>query len=140
MAQYMYGVIPCSLCYYQRYAMCVITISSLGIVISGYDKKYFTSMLCLIAFSGMILTSFHIGVEQKWWSMPKSCLTNIEITTTDPTEMLKSLNQQMKNQKVSRCDTVNWYLFGLPASWWTFSSFVFATIMMVFREWKIKKK
>lgn len=113
---------------------------SLGVVISGYDKKYFTNFLCLIALVGVALSSFHIGVEQKWWAIPQSCLTNVELTATDPTEMLKSLNEQMKNQKVSRCDKINWYLFGFPASWWTFLAFGFAIIIMVCREWKILKK
>ena len=120
--------------------MIVLIVLSLGIVISGYDKKCFTRLLCLIAFGGFALSGFHIGVEQKWWAMPKSCLSNIELTATDPTEMLKSLNKQMKNQKISRCDQINWYLFWIPASWWTCLAFAFATIIMACREWTIQKK
>lgn len=140
MAQYLFNIAPCSLCYQQRYIMMALIMLSLGIVISGYDSKYFTNTLCLITFGGVILSGFHIGVEQKWWAMPKSCLTNIELTATDPTEMLKSLNEQMKNQKISRCDKISWYLFGFPASWWTLFAFLFATIIMAWREWRIRKK
>lgn len=140
MAQYLFDIVPCSLCYHQRYVMMTLIILSLGIVISGYDKKCFTKFLCLIVFGGVVLSGFHVGVEQKWWAMPKSCLSNVELTVTDPTEMLKSLNEQMKNQKISRCDTINWYLFGIPASWWTCLAFAFATIIMACREWTIQKK
>lgn len=140
MAQYVFDISPCSLCYYQRYIMMAVVILSLGIVISGYDKKGVTSLLCLIVLSGAVLSGFHIGVEQKWWAMPKSCLSSVELTTTDPTEMLKSLNEQMKNQKIARCDRINWYLFGFPASWWTYLAFAFATVIIVLREWKTLKR
>jgi len=140
MAEYLFDIMPCSLCYYQRYVMMTILTLSLGIVISGYDKKLFTYFLCIVALGGAILCGFHIGVEQKWWAMPQSCIGKTEITSTDPTEMLKSLSSQMKNQKVSRCDKINWYLFGIPASWWTCLAFIFATITMALREWTTRKK
>jgi disulfide bond formation protein DsbB len=139
-AQYLFNIVPCSLCYHQRYIMMAVAILALGIVISGYDRKFFTCILCFIAFGGVTLSIFHIGVEQKWWAMPKSCLTNIELPSTNPIEMLKSLNEQMKNQKIPRCDKISWYLFGLPASWWTSLAFSLATITMVWREWKIREK
>lgn len=113
---------------------------SLGVVISGYDGKILTAFICLVAFGGMILSGFHIGVEQKWWAMPQSCIGKVEITATDPTEMLKSLQEQMKGQKISRCDQINWYLLGFPASWWTCLAFLFATVLMVRREWTMPRK
>lgn len=119
--------------------LCLILLS-LGVVISGYDKKLFTSIICLIVLSGIGLSGFHIGVEQKWWAMPKSCISNVHFSESDPIDILKSLDVQMKGKKNARCDKVDWYLFGLPASWWTFLAFTFATTIMVFREWKIKKK
>jgi disulfide bond formation protein DsbB len=140
MAEYFFNIMPCSLCYYERYVMMAIVAFSLGVVIVNYKGKFFTALLYLLAFGGVILCAFHIGVEQKWWAMPQSCIGNAEITSTDPSEMLKSLQEQMKNQKVVRCDKVNWYLFGFPASWWTFLAFLFATMIMAWREWTQPKK
>lgn len=140
MAEYFFNIMPCSLCYYQRYVMMAIVALSLGVVIADYKGKFFTTLLYLMAFGGVILCIFHIGVEQKWWAMPQSCIGKTEITSTDPAEMLKSLQEQMKNQKAVRCDKVNWYLFGFPASWWTCLAFLFATIVMVWREWTHPKK
>ena len=140
MAEYFFNIMPCSLCYYERYVMMTILALSLCVVVTGYNGRLFTTPLYLLAFGGIILCAFHIGVEQKWWAMPQSCIGKAEITSTDPAEMLKSLQAQMKNQKVSRCDQVNWYLFGLPASWWTCLAFLFATIVIVRREWTTPKK
>ncbi len=140
MAEYFFDIMPCSLCLFERYVMMSVLTLSLGIVVFGYNGKFFTTLLCLLVFSGAILCGFHIGVEQKWWAMPQSCIGKVEITSTDPMEMLKSLQAQTKNQKVSRCDQVNWYVFGAPASWWTCLAFIFATVVMVWREWTNPKK
>ena len=139
-AEHFFKIAPCSLCYYQRYIMIAIIIAAFAVVISKVDHKAFTTLIILTALGGTILSGFHIGVEQKWWAMPQSCISKIEITSTDPSEMLKSLQSQMINQKMPRCDKINWYVFGVPASWLTFLAFLFSTIIMGWREWNFPKK
>ncbi len=139
MAEYLFGINPCSLCMFERYVMMSILAMSLGVVISGIDHKFVTSIICLLTFSGVALCVYHIGVEFKWWDMPQSCIGNVSLVSTDPVEMLKSLQAQMKNQKVARCDKINWYLFKLPASWWTLGAFLFAELVIGWREWTKKK-
>lgn len=120
--------------------MVTILILSLGIVFSGYDKKFFTILVFLIAVSGIALSGFHVGVEQKWWSVPESCIGKVDLVSTDPAEMLKSLQNQMKHQKIARCDQINWRMFGLPASWYTCLAFIFAAMMILWRECTTPKK
>jgi len=138
MAENLFDIMPCSLCYYQRYVMMGIIATSLGVVISGIDHKIITGTICLLAFGGVILCGYHIGIELKWWSMPQSCIGNIDLVSSDPGEMLKNLQEHMKNQKISRCDQINWYLFGVPASWWTLGAFLFTTMIISWREWTQK--
>lgn len=140
MAEYGFDIVPCSLCLYQRYVMMVIIALSLGIVISGVDHKTGTTIIFLCALGGVILSGYHIGVELKWWAMPQSCVANVSLSSTNPAEMLHSLQEQMKHQKVARCDQINWYVFGLPASWWTLGAFLFATLIIGWREWTSQKK
>ena len=140
MAEYGFNIIPFSLCLYQRYVMMVIIAFSLGIVISGVDRKAATTIIVLCALGGVILSGYHIGVEQKWWAMPQSCVTKVNLVSNNPAEMLHSLQEQMKHQKIARCDEINWYIFGLPASWWTLGAFLFATLIIGWREWTTPKK
>ncbi len=135
MAEYLFGIAPCSLCIFQRYVMMAILTMSLGVVISGFDHKVITRVIGLFAACGVILCGYHIGVELKWWAMPQSCVGKVDLVSTDPAEMLKALQEQMKNQKIFRCDKINWYLFGVPASWWTLGAFLFATLVIGWREW-----
>lgn len=120
--------------------MIIISILSLAVVISKVDHKAFTWLIVLVAFGGAVLCGFHIGVEQKWWAMPQSCLSKVELTSTDPSEMLKSLQQQMQGQTMARCDKVNWYIFVIPASWLTFLAFLGSTLVMGWRECLFPKK
>ena len=139
-AEYFFNIQPCSLCYFQRYVMMALVVLSMGVVISGYDGRVFLFILCLCAFSGFVLSAFHIGVEQKWWAMPQSCVGKVELVSKDPKEMLASLQAQMKNQKMTRCDQVNWRLFGFPASWWTCLAFLFSITLMVWRQWFVRNR
>ena len=118
--------------------MMAIIALSLGVVVSGADHKAGTTIIFLCALGGVILSGYHIGVELKWWEMPQSCIGKTNITSSNPAEMLQSLQEQMKNQKVSRCDQINWYIFGLPASWWTMGAFLFSTLVIGWREWTKK--
>ncbi len=140
MAEYWFGIVPCSLCMFERYVMMAIIALSLGIVVSGVDHKVGTTIIYLLALGGVILTGYHVGVEQKWWAMPLSCVGQASLLSGAPAEMLQSLQEQMKNQKVARCDQINWYIFGIPASWWTMGAFLFATLVIGWREWTHPKK
>lgn len=120
--------------------MIAIIIAAFAVVISRVDHKAFTTLIVLTTLGGAVLSGFHIGVEQKWWAMPQSCISKVEITSTDPSEMLKSLQSQMINQKMPRCDKINWYILGVPASWLTYLAFLFSTIIMGWREWNFPKK
>jgi disulfide bond formation protein DsbB len=125
---------------FERYVMMAIIAMSLGIVVSGVDHKVGTTIIYLLALGGVILTGYHVGVEQKWWAMPLSCVGQAILLSGAPAEMLQSLQEQMKNQKVARCDQINWYIFGIPASWWTMGAFLFATLVIGWREWTHPKK
>jgi disulfide bond formation protein DsbB len=140
MAEYGFDIAPCSLCMFERYVMMTIMVMALGVVVSGVDHKIGTSLIYLFALGGAVLCGYHIGVELKWWAMPESCISNISLASNDPVEMAKALQEQMKNQKIARCDQINWYLFGVPASWWTFGAFLFATLVIGWREWTNPKK
>lgn len=140
MAEYGFGIVPCSLCIFQRYVMMAIIALSLGVVVSGVDHKFGTFIIFLFALGGVILAGYHIGVEQKWWVMPQSCVGQVSLISGAPAEMLQSLQQQMQNQKVARCDQINWYIFWIPASWWTIVAFLFATLVIGWREWTHPKK
>lgn len=138
-AEHFYGIAPCHLCFYQRYMMMGVAAASLLLVIFNLDFKEFKLFILMIIFCGFLISGFHIGVEQKWWAMPQACVSKVAITASDPAEILKSIKDQMQGQKIATCDKVNWYIFGIPASWLTCFAFFAAALCMAIRECLVKK-
>ena len=109
--EYIEGLFPCKLCYWQRYP------HFMNILI--FPIFYFFPMRSLI-FIGMgsmlisiSLAFYHVGVEQKYWPGPNSCSNaSIEGLTTD------QLLDQIMNAPIVRCDEIAWELIGISMAGW----------------------
>ena len=111
--EYIEGLFPCKLCYWQRYP------HFMNILI--FPIFYFFPMRSLI-FIGMgsmlisiSLAFYHVGVEQKYWPGPNSCSNaSIEGLTTD------QLIDQIMSAPIVRCDEIAWELIGISMAGWNF--------------------
>ena len=109
--EYIEGLFPCKLCYWQRYP------HFMNILI--FPIFYFFPMRSLI-FIGMAsmlisisLAFYHVGVEQKYWPGPNSCSNaSIEGLTTD------QLLDQIMSAPIVRCDEIAWELIGISMAGW----------------------
>ena len=109
--EYIEGLFPCKLCYWQRYP------HFMNILI--FPIFYFFPMRSLI-FIGMgsmlisiSLAFYHVGVEQKYWPGPNSCSNaSIEGLSTD------QLLDQIMSAPIVRCDEIAWELFGISMAGW----------------------
>ena len=109
--EYIEGLFPCKLCYWQRYP------HFMNILI--FPIFYFFPMRSLI-FIGMgsmlisiSLAFYHVGVEQKYWPGPNSCSNaSIEGLTTD------QLLDQIMSAPIVRCDEIAWEFMGISMAGW----------------------
>lgn len=132
-AEHFMHIKPCSLCLYQRYIVGIL------IVLTGYMmiqlskrslKTYLIYTLFLTLFSGFGLSSYHVGVEQKWWKGPDACQTQpLKVPDhASPAEKIKFLKHAMSQRvNVVRCDEINWKILGLSATLWT--AFVYLILL-----------
>ena len=109
--EYIEGLFPCKLCYWQRYPHFT------NILI--FPIFYFFPMRSLIfigmgsMFVSISLAFYHVGVEQKYWSGPNSCSNApIEGLTTD------QLLDQIMSAPIVRCDEIAWELIGISMAGW----------------------
>lgn len=110
-SQYVFGMLPCELCLYQRipYAV-IILLAVMGIYATkrmGTKFGAFNIFLCGIAFlinSGIAF--YHVGVEQKWWV--SGCSLG-DLSRLDINDIASSI----KNAPAVACDAVPWELFGI---------------------------
>ena len=131
--EYMGGLYPCKLCYWQRYP------HFLNILIFPLIYLFplrSLSLICAISmFVSSILAFYHVGVEQKYWPGPNSCTnSSIEGLTTD------QLLDQIMNAPLVRCDEVVWDLFGISMAGWNvlISFCLFLTWLYCYQKIKIK--
>ena len=109
-SQYVGGLYPCEMCYWQRWPHAAAILLALGALFSPLAAprtRLLTHLAALaIAISGAI-GAFHAGVELGWWEGVTQC------TATGAT----SLEDIMKVPLV-RCDQVQWAFLGLSMAGW----------------------
>ena len=109
--EYIEGLLPCKLCYWQRYPHFINTLI--------FPLFYFFSMrsLIFIGMGSMLISTnlalYHVGVEKKYWPGPNSCSSaSIEGLTTD------QLLDQIMSAPIVRCDEIAWELIGISMAGW----------------------
>ena len=99
-SQYVFGLYPCEMCWWQRYPhMVAIVVAAFAVLISG------------------LIGAFHAGVEYGWWEGFTSCTSQTSLGN-DPLAAIM-------NAPVIRCDVAPWTLFGISLAGF---NFLFSTI------------
>lgn len=101
--------VPCQLCSITRYLFLAVGIVA---VLSKLAKP----PLPIMAFITLAFTFYHLGVENHWWRGFHGCVSE-----------LPSLNSTPMDTKAPPCDSVNWTIFGISSTLWSFlfASFIF---------------
>ena len=114
LSQYVGGLQPCILCWYQRapYALTIV-VSALALLLArpmGARGLAGAAGVCALAFLvGAGIAAFHVGVEQHWWEGTSSCGT----IGGGGAMTIEELRAQLLNQPVVRCDEIDWSMFGI---------------------------
>jgi disulfide bond formation protein DsbB len=112
--QYIGGLEPCVLCWWQRYPYgVVIGLAVIGGILARSPAPAMGPLAALMGISALALfadaaiAGFHVGVEQKWWQGTQGCAGAVGA------ESLEALRNQLLAQKVVRCDEIAWSLAGI---------------------------
>ena len=142
-AEYGFGLKPCALCWYQRYAYMASAFISL--ILTGLFYKRFNqkkAMSHLINIMGLMTLFFafaincffavyQVFVEQKWITQPSLC-KGVEIDTLNQTfEQFEAQLKQMGNHVP--CDQIPWELFGISMAGYN-ALFTFALSMILLNQ------
>lgn len=100
------GLAPCKLCYYQRYPHWLAAGSGAMALLSGVTLFAYVAALGAAASGGVAL--FHTGVERGWWEGPATC-TSGDITGMSADDLFN----QIMNAPLVRCDDIPWQMFTL---------------------------
>jgi disulfide bond formation protein DsbB len=109
-SQYVGGLYPCEMCYWQRWPHAVAILLAIGAYFSASNRSRSRTLVMLaalaVAISGAIGV-FHAGVEMGWWEGITQC------TATGATSL-----QDILNVPLVRCDQVQWDFLGISMAGW----------------------
>ncbi len=112
--EYMFGLLPCILCLYQRIPFAVIiALSLLGLALRKNARhSALVLLLCAAAFTANAgIAFYHTGVEQKWWTAgPEGCA----VPPASPAES-RDLLELILSTPAKDCAEIAWQdpIFGL---------------------------
>lgn len=115
-AQYGFGLEPCVLCIWQRWALAIAVALALPGLVPGGTKRLAAAASGLAFLAGAGIAAFHVGVENKWWQGTAGCHAPAfgEVMTAE------QLRQSLMGTEVVACDEVAWSLFGLSMADYNF--------------------
>jgi disulfide bond formation protein DsbB len=116
--QYIGGLQPCILCWWQRYPYVVTIVLALAAAALAARRKPAAALLALcglVFLAGAGIAAFHVGVEQHWWQGTAECGANF-----GPAGSIEELRRRLEGQAMVRCDDIAWSLFGLSMAGYNF--------------------
>jgi disulfide bond formation protein DsbB len=113
--QYVLEILPCPLCLEQRVAFYIsIPLAALLWLGANYGVSRKVMLLGFLAIAAVMLwntglSTYHAGVEWKWWTGPVDCSGPID-KFGSANDILKQLNQRIS---LIRCDEAAWRFLGI---------------------------
>lgn len=113
LSQYGFGLVPCEMCWWQRYPHFVaLILGGLAVAMRRQPGAVPLAGLAAIAIlaSGLI-GAYHAGVEYKWWEGLTTCTTMA---------LGSNALDSILNAPLIRCDQAQWTLFGISLAGYNF--------------------
>jgi disulfide bond formation protein DsbB len=114
--QYVVGLPPCDLCWWQRYPHMVAIAAGL-IAFAAYGHGKVAMWFALIAVTALAVTAgigvYHVGVEHHWWAGPQACTGAIPRGLS-----VEQLKKYLLGARMIRCDEPAWIMWGVSMAGW----------------------
>jgi disulfide bond formation protein DsbB len=105
LSEYGFGLYPCELCWWQRYAH----FAAVALALVSYmaaPKRLWIGLAALAILASGSIAAFHAGVEYGWWQGFTTCSSPPNAAGGDPLEAIM-------NAPLIRCDVAQWTLAGV---------------------------
>lgn len=119
--QYAYGLFPCEMCWWQRYAhFAALAFAVLAMV--RPPAALLVRLAALAILTGGLIGAYHAGIEYGWWTGFTACTSAVDMSG-DP---LKAI----LDAPLVRCDKAPWDLFGISLAGFNFLISVPAALLI----------
>lgn len=126
LSQHWGGLVPCELCYWQRYPyFAVIPMTGIAYLFAReVPRNSVTTLLmslsALAMYGGAGIAAYHVGVEYGWWSGPEVCASVVAGSGSLEDELAA-----LRAAPIVRCEEVQWSLFGISMAGYNFVMSIF---------------
>jgi disulfide bond formation protein DsbB len=104
-SQYGFGLFPCQMCWWQRYAHFAAVLPAL-VAFMARPKQPWIALAALAVLASGLIGAFHAGVEYGWWKGLTACSSPVADTGGDALSAIM-------NAPLVRCDVAPWTLAGI---------------------------
>lgn len=109
LSQYGFGLFPCEMCWWQRYAHFAALALAL-VSTQAAPKRLWIGLAGLAILVAGLLGAYHAGVEYKWWEGLTTCSSTAGGTSLE----------DILNAPLVRCDEPQWTLAGISLAGFNF--------------------
>jgi len=104
-SQYGFGLYPCEMCWWQRYAhFAALPFALLAFALPRARWPVALAVLGIAA--SALIGAYHAGVEYHWWEGLTACTSTADLSTGNALDAIL-------NAPMIRCDQAQWTLFGI---------------------------
>jgi disulfide bond formation protein DsbB len=116
-SQYGFGLFPCVMCWWQRYAhFAALAFALLAFALPGTARVRAQVMLAGLAIAvSAAIGAYHAGVEYTWWKGLTTCASAVRLS--DGGDPLAAI---MNKAPMVSCDQAQWTLFGISLAGFNF--------------------
>ena len=129
-SQYVFGLKPCILCFYQRKPFFAVIIIAALFLFSKKLKKHQklgAQISIILILLNACIAFYHAGVENKIFEGPHTCSS-----VTDEPNDLEALTKMISEAPAVRCDKPAFILFGLSMAGWNVVYCLFLVVISLF--------
>jgi len=120
LSQYAFGLVPCEMCWWQRYAhFAALALALISTVVP--PKRLWVLLAGIAILVAGLLGAYHAGVEYHWWEGATTCSS-----TTGGHSL-----EDIMNAPLVRCDEAQWTLFGISLAGFNFLISTAAAIVIL---------
>ena len=119
-SEYGFGLYPCEMCWWQRYAHCAALVFAL-VAFALPRQRAPIVLAALAALASGLIGGYHAGVEYHWWEGLTACTANPIASGGNPLDAIMGA-------PMIRCDTAQWTLLGISLAGFNFLLSVLAAV------------
>lgn len=112
--QYAFHVLPCQMCWWQRYAHWAILAAALVGLAAPKRQRPALIAIALAAAAGLAVAAWQFAAQHQWLPWPETCTSTGAALIAATADLLAAMN----NTQIVPCDRETFTLLGLSLAGW----------------------